>query len=154
MPVGALLSESNIAISRIGDALNQLARSLQGEEALQSVAELNRAVERIHDMHAAAGTTDALPGLAADAQVIAKHLDTLRRIVAEITALAINGKIQAALVATAGVDFTVFTAEIGRLGNLAAQQIENAVARLSEVRSAISSAIQAESAFLRNEAGE
>ncbi len=154
VPVGALLGESAAAITGIGDALNRLGRDLQGEEALESVAELNRAVERIHDMHTAAGTTAALPGLAADAEEISKHLETLRRIVAEITALAINGKIQAALVATAGVDFTVFTAEIGRLGNMAAQQIENAVARLSEVRSSISGAIQAESAFVRNEAGE
>jgi len=154
VPVGALLGESAAAISGIGDALNRLGRDLQGEEALESVAELNRAVERIHDMHTAAGTTAALPGLSADAGEIAKHLETLRRIVAEITALAINGKIQAALVATAGVDFTVFTAEIGRLGNMAAQQIENAAARLSEVRSSISSAINAESAFVRNEAGE
>jgi len=152
--VGTLLGESAAAITGIGDALNRLGRDLQGEEALESVAELNRAVERIHDMHTAAGTTDALPGLSADAGEIAKHLETLRRIVAEITALAINGKIQAALVATAGVDFTVFTAEIGRLGNMAAQQIENAAARLSEVRSSIASAISAESAFVRNEAGE
>jgi len=154
VPVGALLGESAAAITGIGDALNRLGCDLQGEEALESVAELNRAVERIHDMHTAAGTTAALPGLAADAGDIAKHLETLRRIVAEITALAINGKIQAALVATAGVDFTVFTAEIGRLGNMAAQQIENAAARLSEVRSSISSAINAEGAFVRNEAGE
>ena len=154
VPVGALLSESAVAINGIGNSLCQLGRSLQGEEALQSVAELNQAVERIHTMHAKAGTTDALPGLAADAQEIARHLDTLRRIVAEITALAINGKIQAALVATAGVDFTVFTAEIGRLGAMAADQIENAAARLQAVRSAIASAIEAEGAFVRNEAGE
>jgi len=148
------LSQSAASIARVGSSLSTLGRQLQGEEALQSVAELNQAVERIHTMHGNAGTTEALPGLAADAQEIAKNLGTLRRIVMEITALAINGKIQAALVATAGVDFTVFTAEIGRLGSMAAAQIANAELRLASVITAISSAIEAENAFLSNEAGE
>lgn len=139
----------------MGDVLARLGHSLQSDEALRSVAALTQAVAGITDLDA--GTRihgEALNRLSADSAEIAKHLETLRRIVAEITALAINGKIQAALVATAGVDFSVFTAEIGRLGTQAGQQIEQAVGRLASVRAAIAGAIQTEVAFLRNEAGE
>jgi hypothetical protein len=135
-------------------ALNQLGRSLHGDEALRSVDALRQAVAKISNLDAGSGSGDLLPRLAAGSADIGKQLESLRRIVAEITALAINGKIQAALVATAGVDFTVFTAEIGRLGVLAAEQIEQAAARLLSVRGAITSAVEAESSFVRNEAGE
>jgi methyl-accepting chemotaxis protein len=154
-PVGALLGDAARIISGVGDALARLGRSLHGDEALRSVTALNQAVAGITDLDAGArGHDQALSRLAGESETIAKHLETLRRIVAEITALAINGKIQAALVATAGVDFTVFTAEIGRLGILAGQQIEQAAARLSSVRNAITGAGDAEVSFLRNEAGE
>lgn len=136
-------------------ALGQLGHSLHGEDALRSVSALNQAMAEIGELDASGGgSVEILPVLAADSALIAKHLETLRRITAEITALAINGKIQAALVATAGVDFTVFTAEIGRLGILASAQIEQAATRLSSVRGAIEGAVAAESSFLRNEAGE
>jgi methyl-accepting chemotaxis protein len=150
-----LLGEASTIISGMGDALARLGRSLHGEDALRSVAALNQAVAGITDLDSGAqGSGEALIRLAAESATIAKHLETLRRIVAEITALAINGKIQAALVATAGVDFTVFTAEIGRLGIQAGQQIEQAAGRLASVRNAIAGAIDAEAAFLRNEASE
>jgi len=155
VPVGALLGDAARIIGGMGDALARLGRSLHGDEALRSVTALNQAVAGITDLDAGAqGHDQALGRLAGESETIAKNLETLRRIVAEITALAINGKIQAALVATAGVDFTVFTAEIGRLGILAGQQIEQAVARLSSVRNAIIGAVDAEASFLRNEAGE
>lgn len=155
VPVGSLLGEAAAIITGMSRSLSQLGSSLHGEDALRSVSALNQAMAEIGTLDASsAGSGDLLPRLAADSTDVAKHLETLRRIIAEITALAINGKIQAALVATAGVDFTVFTAEIGRLGTLAAAQIEQAVARLSTVRGAIASAIDAESSFVRNEAGE
>lgn len=155
VPVGALLGDAARSISVMGDVLARLGRTLHGDDALRSVTALNQAVSGIADLDAGAqGHDEALTRLAAESTEISWNLEMLRRIVAEITALAINGKIQAALVATAGVDFTVFTAEIGRLGILAGQQIEQAVARLSAVRNSIATAVNAEEAFLRNEAGE
>lgn len=151
-----MLGEAAKIISGMGETLASLGRSLHGDDALRSVSALNQAMAEIGELDASAagGSGEILPQLAAESTLIAKHLETLRRITAEITALAINGKIQAALVATAGVDFTVFTAEIGRLGILASAQIEQAANRLTSVRNSIDGAIGAESSFVRNEAGE
>lgn len=155
-PVGDMLSGSIGVLSGLADHLYALGGKLQGEEARQAGAALAQAVAGTGDL--AAGSrqegNDILTRLSRDAAEIAKHLETLRRIIAEVTALAINGKIQSALVSTAGVDFTVFTSEIGRLGSLATQQIEQAVGRLASVVQSIDDAIEAEAAFARNEAAE
>lgn len=155
-PVGDMLSDAIGILSGMAEHLYGLGDRLQGDEARQAAAALAQAVAGTGDLAAGArqGGDDMLARLDRDAAEISKHLETLRRIIAEVTALAINGKIQSAMVSTAGVDFTVFTSEIGRLGSLATGQIEQAVAKLASVRQAIGDAVDAEASFARNEAAE
>ena len=155
-PIGDLLADSATLLAGMADRLYELGGRLQSDEARRAAEALAVAVAGTRSL--AEGSQKSghgiLSQLQQDGAGIGKHLESLRRIVGEVTALAINGKIQSVLVSTAGVDFTVFTSEIGRLGKLATDQIEQSVQRLAAVVQSIGVAIDAESSFARNEATE
>ncbi len=155
LPVGDVLSDAVGNLGAMTDGLKDLGGRLTGEEARHAVSALTLALAEIDRMgETSAGDPGLLPLLSQQAEQVTADLGGLQRIVGEITALAINGKIQAALVATEGVDFTVFTTEIGRLGASAAGRIEQASRRLTAVRNSIAAANEAEAAFAREEEAE
>jgi len=155
-PVGDMLADAITTLSGMAGQLYGLSDRLQSDQARRAADALAEALASTGTLAAESrqGEEDVLARLNRDAAEIGKHLESLRRIIAEVTALAINGKIQSALVSTAGVDFTVFTSEIGRLGSLATGQIEQSVLRLASVSQSIGDAVSAEAAFARNEAAE
>ncbi|EME69549.1 hypothetical protein H261_12884 [Paramagnetospirillum caucaseum] len=154
--LGNSLGHAVEVFARLGGNLAGLAEQLHSPEAHDAVSGLERAVQGISRMSGGEANRSGsiLLQLEEGATEVATRLDQLQRIIGEVGALAINGKIQAALVTAAGVDFSVFTKEIGRLGNLAATSIEQAGGRLGTVRGAVASARQAEADFERNEAKE
>lgn len=155
LQIGNTLGQAVEVFGRLGASLSRLAELLHSQEALGAVEALEQAVQGISRMSAGEGRTGPiLARLEEGGAEVAKRLEALQRIIGEVGALAINGKIQAALVTAAGVDFSVFTTEIGRLGQLAASSTEQAAGRLTGVRTAVGSARQAEADFERNEAQE
>ncbi|HVI51887.1 MAG TPA: hypothetical protein VM661_11800 [Candidatus Sulfotelmatobacter sp.] len=153
--IGHTLGHAVDVFGRLGGNLTGLAEQLNSQDAQSTVDALEQAVRDITRM--SGGEGNAAPILAQledGAAEVAKGLDVLRKIISEIGGLAINGKIQAALVSAAGVDFSVFTTEIGRLGTLAATSTEQAAERLTTVRQAVASARQGAADFERNEARE
>jgi len=155
LPIGDTLGHAVEVFSRLNGDLAGLAETLHGQDAESAVARLE---QTIHGVSLMAGGEDRagplLLQLEAGAIEVAKRLDLLRRIIGEVVALAINGKIQAAQVTAAGVDFSVFTTDISRLGLMAGASTEQAAGRLSAVRTAVASAREAAADFERNEAKE
>lgn len=153
--IGNSLGHAVEVFGRLGRSLGGLAEHLHSPEAHSAVSSLEQAVQGIRDMAGGDNrTSHILVKLEDGATEVSKRIDLLQRIIGEVVALAINGKIQAALVTAAGVDFSVFTTEIGRLGLMAATSTEQAAGRLKAVRAAVASARQAEIDFERNEAKE
>ncbi|MDO8608644.1 MAG: hypothetical protein Q7R40_19100 [Phaeospirillum sp.] len=153
--IGNALGHAVEVFGRLGGNLAGLAEQLHSQDAHSAVSTLEQAVQKIRGMSGGDNQTGAiLLQLEEGGAEVAKRLDLLQRIIGEVVALAINGKIQAALVTAAGVDFSVFTKEIGRLGQMAAASTEQAADRLGTVRAAVASARQAETDFERNEAKE
>lgn len=153
--IGNTLGHAVEVFGRLGGNLAGLAEQLHSQDAHSAVSTLEQAVQEIRGMSSGDSQTGSiLLQLEEGSAEVAKRLDLLQRIIGEIGALAINGKIQAALVTAAGIDFSVFTKEIGRLGQMAAASTEQATGRLGAVRATVASARQAESDFERNEARE
>jgi hypothetical protein len=153
--IGNSLSHSVEVFGRLSGSLTGLAEELQSQDAANAVAALEQAADGIGRMSGGSERIDTLLAkLEEEAVGVAKYLDLLGKIIGEVGSLAINGKIQAAQVASSGVDFSVFTTEIGRLGNLAASSTQKASGRLTDVRAAVSSARHAAADFERNEAVE
>jgi hypothetical protein len=156
LEIGNALSQSVTIFGTLGGDLTGLAEHLHGQEAGNAVLSLEQAVRNIQKMSSSGDikVDDLLQKLDSGATEVGKRLALLRAIIVEVRALAINGKIQSSMVKAAGVDFTVFNTEIGRLGQLAEQSVEQVDARLVSVREAISSARAASANFERNEAKE
>lgn len=153
--IGNTLGHSVEVFGRLSGNLTGLAEELQSQDAANAVAALEQAAAGIGRMSGGSERIDSLLAkLEEEAVGVAKYLDLLGKIIGEVGSLAINGKIQAAQVSSSGVDFSVFTTEIGRLGNLAASSTQQASGRLTDVRSAVSSARHAAADFERNEAVE
>jgi hypothetical protein len=155
LKIGNTLGHAVEVFGRLSGNLAGLAQQLHSQDAHSAVSGLEQAVREIKGISGnETRTGEILIRLEEGADEVAKRLDVLQRIIGEIGALAINGKIQAALVTAAGVDFSVFTKEIGRLGLMAATSTEQAANRLKTVRAAVASARQAEKDFEHNEAKE
>jgi len=154
--IGDALGRAVGVFGRLAGNFADLAGQLHSHDAGSAAAALERAILGIQQISVGEQnrTGTLLVELDAGAAEVEKHLGQLARIIGEVGALAINGKIQAALVTTAGVDFSVFTTEIGRLGQLAESSTKEAAGRITLVRSAVASALEAASSFERNEAKE
>jgi len=154
--IGHILGTSVESFGRMGAEFAGLAGELHSHEAGSAATALQQASQVISQMSVdrLRASFTMLAQLEAGAAVVEKQLGTLHSIIGEIGALAINGKIQAALVTAGGIDFSVFTKEIGRLGQLAEASTAQASGRMREVRGAVASALAAAAAFEQGEAKE
>lgn len=145
---GDVLSRAVTVLRTAGANLEGLGQRLSGEDARATSERLTDAVQQVVALAQRRGGKDStLISLAAKAQMVAKQVEMLRKIVAEVALLAMNGKIQASYLSQAGSDFSVFTVEISRLGDLALATIDKTAARLVQLRKAIQDA-QGETAEL------
>lgn len=138
---GEVLSRAVTVLRTAGGNLEALGQRLSGDEARATSERLNDAVQQVVALaERRSGKGGTLLSLAAKAQMVAKQVETLRKIVAEVALLAMNGKIQASYLSQSGTDFSVFTVEISRLGDLALETIDKTAGRLVQLRKAIQDA--------------
>jgi hypothetical protein len=155
LEIGNVLGHAVDVFGRLSRNLAELSQQLHSPEAHSAVESLEQAVQGISRLSGTENQTGPiLIELDGGAAEISARLSVLRRITSEVSALAINGKIQAALVSATDVDFSVFTTEIGRLGEMAGKSIDLAATRLAGVCEAVASARNAADDFERNEARE
>jgi len=148
LALGKVLAEALGMLEHLGADFATLALSLQAEQATSASAALRGGVEAAAALAAkAAEATTLLRRLGGNAAAGVRPLATLTKVVAEVHALAINARIEAAQVQANGIDFTVFTTEIARLGRLAGDAVGKAADRLARLGPAITHAIAAEEAF-------
>jgi hypothetical protein len=116
--------------------------------AVQTLREGGSRVTALADRYTSDQTGLASVGDAAAR--ISGSADRLKAIVAEVHALGVSAKIEAAQLSVAGVDFTVFTSEIGRLATLAEEGLGGLTGRLNGVGTLIRAAAAEGTAFERD----
>lgn len=152
---GDVLVRAVTVLQTAGGNLEALGRRLSGQEADATSERLNDAVRQVIALAARRNGKDgALADLAAKAHVVAAQVEMLRKIVAEVMLLAMNGKIQASYLSQSGSDFSVFTVEISRLGDLALETIDKTSARLTQLRRVIQETQSETAEFERRNAKE
>lgn len=153
--IGEALSGAVAVFGKLTNGMNGLADQLHGERADRAVASLEQALRGAGRL--AENDDQASPLLLRLNQLTGeagKQLQQLLRILTEVAALAINGKIQATHVANRGLDFSVFTSEVDRLSKIARAATERAAERLETVSACIASARAAAAGFEHNEGRE
>jgi len=142
------LTSAKIVLDGAETDFTVLAELLNSADCDRSAAELSVAVEK---SAALAGDGRAIAECMVEVEgaigATKAPVALLSKVVNEVGALAINAKIQASLVDAAGIDFSVFTTEIGRLHGLAAAAIEQADIQIVRLDDAIVSARTAEDEF-------
>jgi hypothetical protein len=156
LEIGDNLAEALALLHRLEtDFAGLTARLDAGDGAAKAGQALAEAVAQCAGLVGnTAGGLGLLRQLENHGQAAERPLVALTKIVDEIAALAINAKIQASHVAAKDVDFSVFTTEIARLGNLASQVVGRAAERLAALRLAIGQAKSAQERFETSDAGE
>lgn len=156
LAIGEVLGRGVQVFEGLYGQFSGLAAQFHSDQAGNAAAALESAMAGIQRMatHDSGTSVPLLRRLDEGAAGLERHLAVLAKTIGEIRALAINGKIQAAVVSAAGVDFSVFTTEIGRLGSMAETSTQQAARRMAEVRQAVASALTAASAFEENEGKE
>ncbi len=146
--VGGDLGNALTVIDGVGGDFQTLSAALDNPDGVSAVTTLTQA--RKDTMALAANTQammDLLTGLDQGSSALAQRLATLTSVIGEITALAINAKVQAAQIRAANVDFSVFSTEIDRLHGLANSTTQQASERLTGLRAAIATAHQTAARF-------
>ncbi len=155
MAVGAALGESLTLLNGIGDDFRCLSALIESQDGIDAVAALTQARQGTLGLTGnAKRTLTGLTALDAEGATMAALLNALSRVIGEITALAINAKVQAAQIRSTTDDFTVFTQEIDRLHRLANGTTQRAADRLAGLRSAIAAACAAATGFHRDNRGD
>lgn len=135
---GTVLSRAVTALRAVGDDLEGLRDQLSAAQSAEATRQLTDAVQQIVVLAARSDDGGArIDGLADKARMVAGQVDILRKIVGEVGLLSMNGKVQAAYLAESGQDFSVFTVEIARLGELALASIDQTASRLAQLRHTI-----------------
>lgn len=155
LEIGGTLGHAVDVFGRLSATLTALGDQLHGDDATRAIASMEQAVQATTRLSEGENrATPLLMQLQDLTQEAGKQLNGLQHILGEVAALAINGKIQAVQVAARGLDFSVFTSEVGRLGQLAQQATGQVAIRLHVVNAGIASARAAAADFERNEAAE
>lgn len=153
--IGSALETASGGLGRLQICFADLVERLEGNETTATTARLQNAVEQLAALaDGEHGSTAVLAGLGDLVTQIEGRLLALAKVLGEVGALAINAKIQASQITTDGVDFSVFTTEIHRLGILAKQTLEQIYARLMALGRTIRDALVGERDFERHAARE
>ncbi len=155
LAVGTALGEAEAALARVGGDLSDLSRRIVEGEAADASARLGEAADRVIAFAAEGGAAaETLSAVRARTDDVATLLGRLRKIIAEVPVLALNAKVQAALLPHGAADMAVFTVEIARLGNAALASLERTGERLTRLRGLLAEAIAEVSAFDGAKGGE
>ncbi|KAA0594822.1 hypothetical protein J2848_004545 [Azospirillum lipoferum] len=151
LAVGETLSQTLARMEAIGERFRTLSALIDKEDGADASGRLGR-VRGVTDGLVAnlRQTLDDLTGLDESGAEMAALLGSLSRIIGEITALAINAKVQSVQIRSGSDDFSVFNREIDRLHRLAEEATTQAVGHLAELRTAISTARDGAAIFQRD----
>lgn len=151
LTVGETLSQTLERMTAIGgrfSALSMLIDSEDGAEACRRLGTVRSVTDGLAgNLRQTLTDLTDLDGTGAD---MAALLATLAKIIGEITALAINAKVQSVQIRTGSDDFSVFNREIDRLHRLAEAATTQAIGRLADLRTTMSAAKDGASAFERD----
>jgi hypothetical protein len=141
LTVGETLSQTLDRMAVIGERFRALSVLIDSEDGVDASSRLGR-VREVTDGLAAnlRQTLDDLTGLDESGAGMAALLGSLSRIIGEITALAINAKVQSVQIRSGADDFSVFNREIDRLHRLAEEATTQAIGHLAVLQDAVSAA--------------
>ncbi|MBP2230908.1 hypothetical protein J2847_004217 [Azospirillum agricola] len=151
LAVGETLSQILDRMAAIGERFRALSVLIDSEDGVDASGRLGR-IRAVTDGLAAnlEQTLADLTGLDEAGADMAALLGNLSRIIGEITALAINAKVQSVQIRSGTDDFSVFNREIDRLHRLAEEATTQAIGHLGALRNAISSAKDGAAVFQRD----
>ena len=150
--IGTPLGEAFEVFNALQSQFKQLSERMSSDEARQSEGRIIASVG--HCGALVSGLAESAAAVTALADGVSTALPlilSLQKIIDEVGSLAMNAKIQAAQVADAGTDFAVFTAEMGRLHNLAHGTVSDAADRVSGISRSVAGARAAEEEFRRKD---
>lgn len=150
LSVGESLSRTLNHMTAIGDRFHTLSVLIDNEDGVEASRRLG-GVRKVTDGLAGnlGQTLRDLTELETAGTEMAALLATLSQIIGEITALAINAKVQSVQIRSTTDDFSVFNREIDRLHRLAEAATTQAVGRLTSLRGAIAAARDGADTFQR-----
>lgn len=139
--VGDALGRSLGLLDAIGDRFRALSTLIDSEDGSRAVDMLTGVCSGTDGLAGnARHTLDGLDGLEQAGTGMAGLFTSLSAIIGEITALAINAKVQSVQIRSTTDDFSVFNREIDRLHRLAEETTAKASSRLVTLRAAIATA--------------
>ncbi|WP_372395438.1 hypothetical protein ABMY26_09400 [Azospirillum sp. HJ39] len=139
--VGDALGRSLGLLNAIGDRFRALSTLIDSEDGSRAVDMLTGVCSGTDGLAGnARHTLDGLDGLEQAGTGMAALFTNLSAIIGEITALAINAKVQSVQIRSTTDDFSVFNREIDRLHRLAEETTAKASSRLVTLRAAITTA--------------
>ncbi|SBW12230.1 putative methyl-accepting chemotaxis sensory transducer [uncultured Alphaproteobacteria bacterium] len=155
LAVGGALAEAEAGLAQVGRDLSDLSLRMSEGEAATAAARLGEAADQVIGLAAEGGVAaGVLAGVATRTGEVAVLLDRLRKIVSEVPVLALNAKVQAAMLPHGAAEMAVFTVEIARLGGAALASLERTGERLVRLRGLLGKAHAEVAAFDGEKGGE
>lgn len=139
------------AVSLLGgltETFDRLTSALGREDLGQAVVDLKATADELVAMaNAMDGERRSLQQLVVRANEISLMISRLQETVGAISVLAVNARIEATYVKAEGIDFSVFTSEIGRLARASRATIDRFSSGLNELAGLLGQAITQHDAF-------
>lgn len=155
LAVGGALGAAEAGLAQLGRELSDLSGRMSDGEAATAALRLGEAAERLIGLAAEGGkAAETLAAAEARTGQVAMPLERLRKILAEVPVLALNAKVQAAMLPNGAAEMAVFTVEIARLGGAALASLERTALRLARLRGLLGKARAEVSAFAGSKGGE
>ncbi|CCG07079.1 methyl-accepting chemotaxis sensory transducer [Pararhodospirillum photometricum] len=147
LALGEALSSAHKTARAMGDSAAVLTDALTSRGLTDQARALELDLHVLDQALAAARTETGLQTIDDAAQAIGGSVQTLGKLLVQVRMLAMNARIEAAQLSGLGMDFTVFTREIGRLAQRGEQSIGIIVGTLRTLRDVLSQALNLQGAL-------
>ena len=154
LDMGEKLGESMTALQLVSAAFDRVAGSVTSTDLLEASNHLGIVLEALGGaINRQREESVALRRLGELTIGLERDLLRLRKTIGEVHPLAINGRIEAAQTVAAGIDFHVFTSEIGRLATGATELLDRLGDELARLSGLIGTARTEHACFDQSEIG-
>lgn len=151
--IGGRLESAMAILERLGTTFTRLQHELESDDLRAATRDMGQVAERIS---ALANTSDsaveALRGIAGTAGAIDTRIEQMRKAIKAVDVLAVNAKIAAAHISSAGEEFQSFADEISRALKVAQLNLDNFSQELSGLVGSVRSALAEQSALRQRQA--
>ncbi|MET1028661.1 MAG: chemotaxis protein [Dongiaceae bacterium] len=132
--IGARLGSATEILDRLQATFGQLQQELESEDLLSAVETMGQVTERIASLaNSSDGADLTLKKIAQLTTEIGNRILQMRKAIKAVDVLAVNAKIAAAHISSAGEEFVSFADEIGRALKIAQVNLESFGSELSSV---------------------